>query len=52
MDYFFANKSNGDGDGTYTIPKIIHFIWTGSPISEKYIKNIQTFKINEDYEVF
>ena len=35
----------------YNVPKTIHFIWTGKPIEEKYIKNIQTFVMNQDYEV-
>ena len=50
MDYDFANKSTGNE--TYDLPKMIHFIWTGSPIPDKYIKNIQSFEKNKDYEVF
>ena len=34
------------------MPKTIHFVWTGIPIEEKYIRNIQTFVMNKDYEVF
>ena len=49
-DFLFANKSNSDG--SYNLPKTIHFVWTGKPIEEKYIKNIQTFGMNKDYEVF
>ena len=48
-DFQFANKSSSDG--SYNLPKTIHFVWTGKPIEEKYIKNIQTFVINKDYEV-
>ena len=46
----FANKSSSDG--SYNLPKTIHFVWTGKTIGEKYIKNIQTFVMNKDYEVF
>ena len=49
-DFFFANKSSSDG--SYNLPKIIHFVWTGRPIEEEYIRNIQTFVMNKDYEVF
>jgi len=27
----------------YQIPKIIHFVWIGSPLPYKYVKNIETF---------
>lgn len=34
------------------IPKIIHFIWLGSPIPERYKKHIQTFKDKHtDWEI-
>ena len=49
-DHHFANKSSVEG--SYTVPKTVHFIWTGKPIPQKYIKNIQTFAMNKDYEVF
>ena len=49
-DLHFANKSSVEG--SYTVPKTIHFVWTGKPILQKYIENIQTFAINKDYEVF
>ena len=39
------------GQDNYTIPRIIHFIWIGPPIQEKYVKNIQSFVVNADYEV-
>ena len=48
-DFDFANKSSGDE--TYNLPKTIHFVWIGNQIPEKYIKNIQTFTMNEDYKV-
>ena len=47
-DFDFANKSSGDE--TYNLPKTIHFVWIGNQIPEKYIKNIQTFTMNEDYK--
>ena len=43
------NKSSSEE--SYIVPKIIHFVWTGKPIEEKYIKNIQSFGMNKDYEV-
>merc|ERR1712137_196193 len=49
FDYHFPNKSSSDG--LYTVPKKIHFIWIGKPIGENYIKNIQTFVMNKDYEI-
>ena len=48
-DFLFANISTSEE--SYILPKIIHFVWTGKPIEEKYITNIQTFLINTDYEV-
>jgi len=48
-DHHFANKSSVEG--SYTVPKTVHFIWTGKPIPQKYIKNIQTFAMNKDYEI-
>ena len=30
------NKSSSEE--SYIVPKIIHFVWTGKPIEEKYIK--------------
>jgi len=48
-DLHFANKSSVEE--SYTVPKTIHFVWTGKPILQKYIENIQTFAINKDYEI-
>ena len=48
-DFYFANGL--PPDGSYDLPKTIHFIWIGKPIEEKYIRNIQTFVINKDYKV-
>ena len=48
-DFLFANISSSED--SYNLPKTIHFVWTGKPIEEKYITNIQTFLINTDYEV-
>ena len=50
FDYYFSNKSSSDG--SYKVPKKIHFIWIGKPIEENYIKNIKTFVMNKDYEVY
>ena len=49
FDYNFPNKSSSDG--SYKVPKKIHFVWIGKPIGENYIKNIETFVMNKDYEV-
>jgi len=36
----------------YCVPRVIHFIWVGEQIPEKYQKNINTFTtINPDYQV-
>ena len=59
LDCFFYIRSSDiyqfaeimKGQDNYTIPKIIHFIWIGPPIQEKYVKNIQSFVVNADYEV-
>ena len=48
-DFYFSNGLTPDG--SYDLPKTIHFIWIGKPIEEKYIRNIQTFVMNKDYEV-
>lgn len=48
-DFLFANISTPED--SFNLPKTVHFVWTGKPIEEKYIKNIQTFLINEDYEI-
>jgi len=33
------------------IPKIIHYIWIGSELPKKYKNNIETWKINKDFEI-
>ena len=48
-NFLFANISTPED--SFNLPKTIHFVWTGKPIEEKYIKNIQTFLMNKDYEV-
>ena len=37
----------------YEIPKILHFIWIGSQLPEKYIENINTYIVNNpSYEIW
>ena len=34
---------DGPGMGYNIVPNIIHFIWIGSVVPEKYVKNMQTY---------
>ena len=37
----------------YDVPERLHFIWIGSQLPPKYIKNIETFRTqNKQYEIF
>lgn len=51
---YYSIKNNIKNNITnYKIPKIIHFIWIGSIIPDKYISNIETYAINNSsYKIF
>ena len=38
---------------THNVPQVLHFIWIGSNISDKYIEHIKGYKqINQQYEIY
>ena len=37
---------------SHIVPQLIHFIWIGDVIPEKYILNIQSFSMNTDYQIY
>ena len=55
--YFLRSSENyefaeiKEREDSHNLPKIIHFIWTGEPIRDQYIDNIQSFVMNTDYQV-
>ena len=55
--YFLRSSENyefaeiKEREDSHNLPKIIHFIWTGDPIRDQYIDNIQSFVMNTDYQV-
>ena len=51
-DYYKLATFEQGGEHSYSLPKMIHFIWIRNPIKEKYVRNIKAFARNKDYKVF
>jgi len=49
-NYVFAEIK--EREDSHNLPKVIHFIWTGDPIRDQYIDNIQSFVMNTDYQIY
>ena len=50
--YAFAKEFASKKDEDSNVPQILHFLWVGKPIPEKYLDAIIGFeKTNTDYEV-
>jgi len=49
---YIAAPKDADTSHFVEIPKILHFVWVGNPIPEKYQKNLRKWrKKNPDYEI-